>query len=176
MGGGAVADGVWGEVFDSGLCAGSVDDGADNAWVDSSSFVSDEEGFFAGLGECAAWGAEPLVEGVEGGVSEGDDAFFIAFAVDSECGGGWVEGGGVEVGEFGDADGGGVEDFEHGPVADGGGVVVVGLFVEVVEEVSGVVYAFDCGEALVWSCCDEGGGDVVGDVSFFVGPFAEGAQ
>jgi hypothetical protein len=60
-------------------------------------------------------------QGFEGGVAEGDDAFFVSFAADEDAAEVEREVAGRESGDFGDAQAAGVEQFQDGAVAQGGG-------------------------------------------------------
>lgn len=59
---------------------------------------------------------EVVLDGLDGGVVDGEEALFVAFAVDEECAFDGVEVRDVEVDDFSGAQAAGVEDFDMRPL------------------------------------------------------------
>jgi hypothetical protein len=125
MGGKAVPQDVRREVLkDAGLLAVEVELFPEGLAGEGAAAGGDKEGGgLAPLEQEGAGGEEIGVDGIEGALSGGDEALFTALAGDAEEAELGIESGEGEGGEFGDAEAAGIEDFEHGAVAEAGGLI-----------------------------------------------------
>jgi hypothetical protein len=115
---------------------------------------------------------EVTIDGGDGVLADGDDAFFISFADDGKEAGVEVEVFDAEGAEFGEAKAAGIGDFEDGLVAEGVG----SHGSEGLKELADFGVAEGFGEAFPATGEAEVFGDVLGEVTLGFAEFEEGAE
>lgn len=106
-------------VMHTGACRHLVHHRTDDAWIDASTLISEEESVPAPLsGQLGTASHEPMVEGVGCGRPVGNHPFLVSFTDDTHGQGLTIQRRHIESAHFGDTQPAGVRQLEYRPVAN----------------------------------------------------------